>query len=114
MTTGRSRGRLSSVSRAQLVAHALRPGAHVATLAARHGLSASHLYALCREARAAGDESSRNRLVPVVVDDTPALATESSRPGGEIEIVVAGEVRIVVRGAVELSALRTVLAVLRG
>ena len=66
------------------------------------------------EARAAGDESSRNRLVPVVVDDTPALATESSRPGGEIEIVVAGEVRIVVRGAVELSALRTVLAVLRG
>ena len=114
MTAGRSRGRLSSAAKAQLVVHALRPGAHIATLAQRHGVSTSHLYALCREARAAGDESSRNRLVPVVVDDTPALATESSRPGGEIEIVVAGEVHIVVRGAVELSALRTVLAVLRG
>ena len=35
-------------------------------------------------------------------------------PGGAIEIVVSGEVRIVVRGSVEPSALRTVLAVLRG
>lgn len=77
-------------------------------------MSAGHLYALCREARAADDRSSRNRLVPVVVDDTPALGPERSRPGGEIEIALAGEVRVVVRGAVELSALRTVLAVLRG
>jgi len=105
---------LSSAARAQLVVQALRPGAHVATLASRHGLSASHLYALCREARSAGDESSRNRLVPVVVDDAPALAPERSMPGGAIEIVVSGEVRIVVRGSVEPSALRTVLAVLRG
>ena len=114
MTAGRSRGRLSSAAKAQLVVQALRPGSHVATLAQRHGVSASHLYAWCREARAAGDGSSRNQLVAVVVDDTPALGPERSRPGGEIELVLAGEVRVVVRGAVEMSALRMVLAVLRG
>ena len=56
----------------------LRPGAHVATLARRHAMSASQLYAWCREARVAGDESSRNRLVPVVVDDTPGSRHERS------------------------------------
>lgn len=114
MTARRSRRRLSSGVRARLVAQALRPGAHVATLARRHAVSASQLYAWCREARAAGDESSWNRLVPVVVDDTPGTRHERSTPGGEIEIALAGELGVVVRGAVEISALRTVLAALRG
>ena len=39
MTAGRSRGRLSSATKAQLVVQALRPGAHVATLAQRHGVT---------------------------------------------------------------------------
>ena len=103
--------RWSAAAKARLVAQALTPGVRVATIARRHAVSASQLYAWCR---AAGDDGSRNRLVPVVVDDAVAPGIASSAPFGEIEIALARDVRVVVRGAVEATSLRTVLAVLRG
>ena len=111
--SGRRRG-WSAAAKARLVARALTPGVRVATLAQRHAVSTSRLYAWCRAARAAGEDGSRNRLVPVVVDDAVARGVTSSTPDGAIEIALAGDVRVVVRGTVEVSALRIVLAALRG
>jgi len=109
----RPRRRLSAAAKARLVAQALTPGVHVATLARRHGVSTSSLYAWCRTARRADDDGGGNRLVPVVIDDAGLPPVQSAPSAGEIEIALAGAVRIVVRGAVETDRLRAVLAALR-
>lgn len=93
------------------MAQALTPGVRVATVAQRHAVSTSQLYAWCRAAR---DDGSQNRLVPVVVDDAVTPGIAGLTPYGEIEIALAREVRVVVRGTVEAVALRNVLAALRG
>ena len=103
--------RWSAAAKARLVAQALTPGARVAAVAQRHAVSTSQLYAWCRAAR---DDGSRKRLVPVVVDDAVAPGVVGSTAYGEIEIALARDVRVVVRGTVEASALRNVLLVLRG
>lgn len=112
MNAGSGRGRLTAAAKARLVGEALKPGVDVASLARRHGVGASSLYAWCRSARQAASGDTENRLVPVVIDD--AVASLSGTAAGEIEITLPSAVRVVVRGAVAAEDLRAVLAVLRG
>ena len=72
-------------------------GADAEVIAQRHGVRVESLkwwrWELARRAAEAGP-----RLLPVVVEATPARRTE---PGAELEVVVeAGAIRVSVRGAV--------------
>ena len=107
------------------------PGAMVADIARRHGVSRSLIYTWRREAnrRLLGDSvgAALPELVPVVVSaagsepSSSEVAQEKRRPcssgaakpDGAIEIALPGSVRVTVRGRVEERTLRAVLAALR-
>ena len=115
------RRRWSSEEKASLVSETAQPGASVAEIARRHGISRSLLYSWRREALARnGVAAGLPELVPVVI---AGGAHESSvtedrrkpvaRAAAMIEIALPGAVRVRVCGKSEERTLRTVLAVLR-
>lgn len=103
------RRRWSAVEKARIVAEMAAPGARVAEIARRHGLSRSLLYAWRRTASREGREARQLGLVPAVVVAEERSLLES----GTIEIALAGGVHVTVRGRVDAKGLRAVLAALR-
>jgi transposase len=129
------RRRWSDDEKARIIEESLRPGAQVADIARRHGVSRSLLYNWRREARCA----PVSPVAPPPPDFVPVLlsapeepqggpaATETGAPGrgsrrpakrrvdgsGEIEVVLPGGARLTLRGRVEATALRAVLAALK-
>jgi transposase len=113
----------------------LQPGAQVAEIARRHGVSRGLLYAWRRAARCAPASPvvpSEPAFVPVLLSapaepQTTAAASEvtdqdraslrtpkrKTATGGEIEVVLPGGARLTLRGRVEAAALRAVLAALK-
>ena len=115
------RRRWSSEQKAALVSETAQPGASVAEIARRHGISRSLLYSWRREALVRnGVAAGLPALVPVVIAGEaaePATAEgrrkRAARAAGMIEIALPGAVRVRVCGRIEERTLRTVLAVLR-
>jgi len=115
------RRRWSSEQKAALVSEVAQPGASVAEIARRHGISRSLLYSWRREIMAHSDVAPRlPELVPVVIAggaDEPPAAEDRRKPSapaaGTIEIALPGAVRVRVCGKIEERTLRTVLAALR-
>ena len=131
LTGPERRRRWSEEEKVGVVAEATMPGAQLAEIARRHGVSRSLLYTWRREAKrrlpSDGGDVILPELVPVVVSDVsreksaPVVGTErrGARPSGApkhegmVEIVLPGDVRVRVRGRVEERTLRAVLNVLR-
>ena len=125
------RRRWSADEKARMVSEATVPGAMVADIARRHGVSRSLIYTWRREAnrRLLGDSvgATLPELVPVVVSATGSeppspeaargehrtCSSGAAKPDGAIEIALPGGVRMTVRGRVEERTLRAVLAGLR-
>jgi transposase len=118
------RRRWSTEEKARIVAEAKAPGAMVAAIARRHGVSRSLVYTWRREL----GEVDLPDLVPVVVEaPIGSTGTAPSPParrggagtnvaieaGGSIEIALAGNVRVTLHGQVDAKGLRAVLAALR-
>ena len=110
------RRRWSAEQKGALVSEATQPGASVAEIARRHGISRSLLYRWRREVVAPG----LPELVPVVIGsggrEPPAAGDRrqpNARAAGTIEITLPGAVRVRVCGKVEERMLRAVLAALR-
>ena len=115
--TGPERRRRWSVEeKARIVGETLAPGAEVAAIARRHGVSRSLVYGWRRELRqgSAGAPVLPD-LVPVVVTAKEGATSPEPRrqPAGVIEITLGGGVRITVRGPVDGKALQAVMAALR-
>lgn len=115
------RRRWSSEQKAALVSETAQPGASVAEIARRHGISRSLLYSWRREALARdGVAPGLPELVPVVIaggahelPTTEDRRKPAARAAGTIEIALPGAVRVRVCGKIEEGTLRTVLAALR-
>jgi transposase len=123
-TSPERRRRWSTEEKARIVAEAKAPGAMVAEIARRYGVSRGLVYTWCREL----GEVDLPDLVPVVVEapigskgtapSPPARrgragANAAIEAGGSIEIALAGDVRVTLRGRVDSKGLRAVLAALR-
>ena len=122
LTSPERRRRWSTEEKARIVGEAKAPGAMIAAIARRHGVSRSLVYTWCREF----GEVDLPDLVPVVVE-APIGSTGSAPParrgraganvaleaGSSIEIALAGDVRVTLRGRVDSKGLRAVLAALR-
>jgi transposase len=106
------RRRWSAAEKARIVAETNAPGAQVAEIARRHGISRALLYMWRRVARRERDDAALPGLVPVVVAPRPA-ACRPTADGGVIEIALPGAVHVSVRGVVDVKQLRAVLAALR-
>jgi transposase len=127
LTGPERRRRWSSEEKAGIVGEVVQPGAKVAEIARRHGISRSLLYTWRREAgQAAAIGSAASPLpdlVPVMITDgaevskRPALPAErvgaATKGIGTIEIALPGSVRVTVRGRIEERTLRAVLGALR-
>jgi transposase-like protein len=131
LTGPERRRRWNAEEKIRVVAAATMPGAQVAEIARRHGVSRSLIYTWRREAKrrlpSDGVDVALPELVPVVVTDvsrdksTSVAAGESrdARPSaarrheGTVEIMLPGDVRVRVCGRVEERTLRAVLNVLR-
>jgi transposase len=125
------RRRWSDGEKARIVAEAAAPGARVADIARRHGVSRGLIYTWRREASQGlssdGLAAALPELIPVVVSDarreaaSPEAAIEKRRtcstgvvkPDSEIEIMLPSGVRLMVRGRVEERTLRALLGALR-
>src|SRR6185312_14969576 len=113
------RRRWSDEEKARLVAEIMVPGAKVAEIARRHGISRSLLYTWRREAGqeiASEGPSALPDLVPVVVADAreiPKASSVAAKQTGLIEIVLPAGIRVTVRGRIEERTLRAVLHALR-
>jgi transposase len=123
------RRRWSAEEKARVVAEAAVPGARIAEIARRYGVSRGLIYAWRGEAGGglSGDglAAALPDLVPVVVRDAGdeagpparekrrACPTGALNADGVIEIVLPGDVRMTVRGRVEGRTLRAVLGALR-
>jgi transposase len=125
------RRRWSAEEKARVVAEAAVPGARIAEIARRYGVSRGLIYAWRGEAGQGLSGDGRGAalpdLVPVVVRDAgdeagPPVPVRKKRrscppaatnPDGVIEIVLPGDVRMTVRGRVEGRTLRAVLGALR-
>ena len=109
--TGGERRRWSHEEKARIMAESFAPGAVVAVVARRHGVSCGllHYWRRCARESAADKEVG---FVPVVAAErTPALTTHGVEPG-VLEIEIA-DMRIRVRGGVDERMLRQVLAAAR-
>lgn len=98
--------RWSSGEKARITAESFEPGASIAAVARRNGVSLGLLHHWRRKVRDSGCVEEL-RFMPVAVADEASPA----KPGS-IEIALA-DVRICVHGAVDAGALRTVLAAVR-
>jgi transposase len=129
------RRRWSEDEKARIIEESLRPGAQVADIARRHGVSRGLLYTWRRAARCAPVfpvATPAPDFVPVLLSapaepKAAAAVLERTAPdrgsrrsakrrtdgGGEIELVLPGGARLTLRGRVEATALRAVLAALK-
>jgi transposase len=113
------RRRWGDEEKARLVAEIMVPGAKVAEIARRHGISRSLLYTWRREAGreiASEGASAFPEFVPVVVADgreVPKASAVAAKQSGSIEIVLPGGIRVTVRGRIEERTVRAVLDALR-
>ena len=129
------RRRWSEDEKARIIEESLRPGAQVADIARRHGVSRALLYNWRREARCAPVSPvalATPEFVPVLLSapeepQSASTPTETAAPdrgsrrsakrrtdgGGELEVVLPGGARLTLRGRVEATALRAVLAALK-
>jgi transposase len=98
--------RWSAGDKARITAESFAPGASIAAVARRNGVSLGLLHHWRRKVRDSG-RVEELRFMPVAVADEASSATP-----GSIEIAL-GDVRICVRGAIDAGALRTVLAAVR-
>jgi len=111
------RRRWSVEEKLRIVAEAAVPGAQVAEIARRSGISRSLLYTWRRQAHQQRDDETLPGLVPAVI--VPAAngvvsgATGLAPENGVIEIALAGGVRVTVHGRVDAKGLRAVLTALR-
>ena len=86
-------------------------GASIALVARRHDLNANQLFTWRRQFGVGGFEpKSLAPILPVTI--APATVAEDSRPGGQMEIVLAQGDRIIVGADVEAVALARVLKAL--
>ena len=106
------RRRWSAAEKSRIVAEMDAPGAQVAEIARRHGVSRGLLYVWRGLARRERDEAALPGLVPVVMTAKPR-ACRPLPEGGVIEIGLPGDVHVTVRGQVDAKGLRAVLAALR-
>lgn len=108
--------------RGQVLAEAMAPGTRIRDLARRYGICASLIYRWRRDASPQVGAASGVQLVPVRVSEgriprKPAAAPRSSSEASKcrtIEIELDGGIRVRVGDNVSLSALRRVVAALRG
>jgi len=112
LITGQERRRRwSPEEKATITAQSFVPGANVAHVARRNGVSAGLLHYWRRCAREEASEVVM-RFVPVMEAAAPGLAAPPS--GVEPSIVIAfGDLRVHLVGTVDGDALRTVMAALR-
>lgn len=111
ITGGERRRRWSHEEKARIMAESFAPGAVVAVVARRHGVSCGllHYWRRCARESAADKEVA---FVPVVAAErTHPLTTHGVEPG-VLELEIA-DVRIKVRGGVDEMVLRRVLAAAR-
>jgi transposase len=105
--------------RREMVALSLEPGVRVRELARQYGVCASLIYRWRRE-QAEFEPVSGTRLLPVQVVSqeiaarNPVPTPLPARPSGSIEIELNGGIRVRVGDDVSLTALRRVMAALRG
>jgi transposase len=129
------RRRWSEDEKARIIEESLQPGAQVADIARRHGVSRGLIYTWRRAARCAPASPvvvPEPAFVPVLLSapEEPQAAAAASETtdqdrgarrtpkrrtanGGEIEVVLPGGARLTLRGRVEATALRAVLAALK-
>jgi transposase len=100
------RRRWSAEEKARIVAESDAPGAQVAEVARRYGVSRALLYTWRRTMRRRSDEA-----LPAVV--VPATPRTSLAENGVIEIALPGGVHLTLRGRVDAKRLRAVVAALR-
>jgi transposase len=107
------RRRWSAAEKSRIVAEMDAPGAQVAEIARRHGVSRGLLYVWRSLARRERDAATLPGLVPVVMAAKPSAPRGLVVEGGVIEIALPGDVQVTVRGQVDAKGLRAVLAALR-
>ncbi len=111
------RRRWSADEKARIVAEAAAPGAQVAEIARRHGLSRGLLYTWRRAALQERGDATLPELVPAVVVPANGMARPAAagtaHESGVIEIALAEGVRVTVHGRVDAKGLRAVLTALR-
>jgi transposase len=111
------RRRWSVEEKLRIVVEAAAPGAQVAEIARRCGISRSLLYTWRRQAHQQQDDETLPGLVPAVIvpaaDGVVSGAAGLAPENGVIEIALAGGVRVTVRGRVDAKGLRAVLTALR-
>jgi transposase len=127
VTGGGRRRRWSSADKARIVRESLKPGAVVAEVAQRHGLSRCQVYEWRRKARASpgrspvpGDQvrpAGRKRqglpaFAPVVMA-TPATPLHPTASEGSLVEIAIGGVSVRVRGVVDVEGLVAVLNAIR-
>jgi transposase len=111
------RRRWSAEEKARIVAETAAPGAQVAEVARRHGLSRGLLY-LWRSAVRRGEAAVRlPKFVPAVLTAASGAAMSAlpraAPEGGMIEIALGADVRVTLHGRVDAKGLRSVLTALR-
>jgi len=128
------RRRWSEDEKARIIGETLRPGAQVAEIARRHGVSRSLVYEWRRAARHALGlpvAPPEPAFVPILLsapevaqgaaisetayqDRAPRRVRQRrTAGGGEIEVVLPEGIRLTLRGHVEATALRAVLTALK-
>jgi len=115
------RRRFTKEYRRQVVEETLAPGASIAGVALKHRLNANLVFTWRRKLLPALASTPAVKLLPVTITDpqaTPAPAGHTAAPSkrryrtrGTIEIELNGA-RLVLKGAVDVEALRVVLAAL--
>ncbi len=125
LITGAERRRnRSHDEKASIVAESMVPGAVIADVARRHGLSPQQLYGWRSTLRANAHKQATPTFSPIVVDDGPAavvqrggrrMSTETPRDdvAPSIELTI-GAARVIIRGAADQRTLATVLKALKG
>ncbi len=112
ITGQRRRRQWSDEEKAQIVSESFAPGANIAAVARRHGVSCGLLHNWRGQARQAA--ASTASFIPIALAEESGGGEEvgAIAPCGAIEIELAGA-RVRVEGAVGKAALKTVLAALR-
>jgi transposase len=125
LITGAERRRNRSPDeKAAIVAESMVPGAVIAGVARRHGLSPQQLYGWRSTLRANAHKQSEPAFSPIVVDERSAAVGRrgdrtmgSEAPGDNlapsIELTI-GAARVIIRGSADGRTLATVLKALKG
>lgn len=130
LITGAERRRnRSHDEKASIVAESMVPGAVIAEVARRHGLSPQQLYGWRSTFRANAHKALRHQqgdptFSPIVFDDGPAAVVQRGgrkmsieTPHGDVEPSIEltiGVVRVIIRGTVDQDTLGVVLKALKG